>query len=285
MSCTRPLTAWRTNSVNPETGKRQITFSRNNGFVDMKLRVACGKCEGCLKKLTKMWALRCVHENLEHKESCFITLTYDDEHLPADSSLDHSYFQKFMKRLRKKFPTKKIRYFMCGEYGDLSLRPHFHALLFGIDFDDKKEISVSGKVTNYTSDVLSSLWGFGFVSLGSVHYGTAQYVAKYSLKALGDKGINYEELGLMPEYRRMSNGIGSAYARRYASELELHDNIVLNGVKNNIPRYYENYLDPDNLSNIKDNRIKSMLRKGELSEQQLRALEIIKGKEAKLWKN
>lgn len=278
MPCYNPLTAWRTNYVNPETEKRQITFNRKFGFQDMELSLPCGKCEGCLKKHVDMWALRCVHESRFHDENCFITLTYDDEFVP--DSLDHSHFQKFMKRLRKKFPNKKIRYFMCGEYGSLSLRPHFHALLFGIDFADKTLFSTTGNIDNYISNTLSQLWPFGYHQLGAVHYGTAKYVAKYSLKSIGESGLDYESLGLKPEYLQMSNGIGRDYAEKFASEFGQHDNVIVNGFKNPLPRYYENFLSHSNLQSIKDDRVKLMKSS---SLEQLAIKRIIKGKEYKLW--
>ena len=136
MTCTRPITAYRTDYVNPETGKRGVTFSASAGFTDKKILLPCGKCQACLAKRTNEWALRCTHEAQQHDHNVFITLTYDDDHLPEDRGLHHEDFQKFMKRLRKARTGQKIRYFMCGEYGGLNDRPHFHALLFGCNFPD-----------------------------------------------------------------------------------------------------------------------------------------------------
>lgn len=280
MPCYNPITAWRTNYVNPVTEKRTVTFNRKNGFEDMELSLPCGKCEGCLKKRLDMWALRCMHEARDHENNCFITLTYDDENVPL--SLDHSHFQKFMKRLRKHFKGVKIRYFMCGEYGGQSLRPHFHALLFGIDFNDKKEHSITGNITNFVSPTLERLWPFGFHLIGTLNYGTARYVAKYSLKAVGQSGFSYDELGIKPEYLKMSTGIGRNHAIKYSDEIGNHDNLIINGFKNPVPRYYENYISNNVLQTMKDNRVKKM--KGHTL-QELEVKRIIAGKEAKLWKN
>lgn len=279
MTCYNPTRAWRTNYVNPETEKRTITFNRKSGFEDMELSLPCGKCEGCLKKRLDIWALRCVHESHDHENNCFITLTYDDDHVP--NSLDHSHFQKFMKRLRKHFTGVKIRYFMCGEYGTQTLRPHFHALLFGVDFPDKIQHTTQGNIINYTSEILSKLWPMGYHYIGDLHYGTARYVAKYSLKALDQLGLDYDELGIKPEYLMMSNGIGKNYAKKYSKELGVNDNIIVNGHKNPVPRYYESFIDKQTLQRMKDDRVKHM------KPQTLEGLEIkrtIKGKEAKLWK-
>ncbi len=279
MTCYYPTRAWRTNYVNPDTEKRTITFNRKSGFDDMELALPCGKCEGCLKKRLDEWALRCVHESQDHEQNCFITLTYDDEHVP--NSLDHSHFQKFMKRLRKYFKGVKIRYFMCGEYGTQTFRPHFHALLFGVDFPDKIQHTTQGNVINYTSEILSKLWPMGFHYIGDLHYGTARYVAKYSLKALQDLGCDYEELGLKPEYLMMSNGIGKNYATKYSKEIGQHDNIIVNGHKNPVPRYYESYVDKSTLQRMKDDRVKKM--KPHTLED-LMIKQKIRGSEAKLWK-
>lgn len=258
MPCYFPTRAWRSKYINPETEKRQITFNRKNGFEDMELSLPCGRCEGCQKKRLDQWALRCVHESSYHEHCCFITLTYDDENLPSDGSLDHSHFQKFMKRLRKHFSPKLVKYFMCGEYGGLSLRPHFHALLFGVHFNDQYEYSQSGTVTNFVSPTLSTLWPFGFHTIGALHYGTARYVAKYSLKRVGEIGISYEDLGLKPEYLKMSQGIGANHALTYNKEMIAHDNFLVNGFKNPVPRYYEKFISKNELENIKNERVKHM---------------------------
>ena len=75
-----------------------------------------------------------------HEDNCFITLTYDDENIPWDGSLNKQHFQAFMKRLRWHNKEKKIRYFHVGEYGEQLSRPHYHALIFNHDFDDKETV-------------------------------------------------------------------------------------------------------------------------------------------------
>ena len=279
MPCYNPTTAYRTNYVNPVTEKRQITFNRKNGFSDMELSLPCGKCEGCLKKRVDMWALRCMHEAGQHENNCFITLTYDDDNLPKNGSLDHRDFQLFMKRLRKHFDVP-IRYFMCGEYGGLTFRPHYHALLFGIDFNDKIQATQRGTVINYNSTTLARLWGLGLTDLGTVHYGTAKYCAKYSLKALDHLNVDYDLLGIVPEYQRMSNGIGASHAVKFNNEMAIHDNLIVNGFKNPIPRYYENFIPQQKLQSLKDERVKKMTGRTLF---ELEVLKKIKGKQAKLW--
>jgi len=80
------------------------------------------------------WAIRCMHEAKCYDENCFVTLTYDNDHLPPDGSLNHKHFQDFMKRLRKHYSGRTIRYYMCGEYGENMGRPHYHAVFFNLRF-------------------------------------------------------------------------------------------------------------------------------------------------------
>jgi hypothetical protein len=123
-----------------------------------------------------------MHEAKMHPKNCFITLTYNNEHLPSDGSLNYEVFQLFMKRLRKKY-GKGIRFYMCGEYGDKLGRPHFHACLFGHDFADKKLWKTTdSKSKLYRSAELEKLWPYGFSSVGDVTFESAAYVARYIMK-------------------------------------------------------------------------------------------------------
>ena len=137
MTCYAPLHGYYSQERNPKTGKRSVVFSRNSGYDDRRVSVPCGQCIGCRLERSRQWAVRCVHESSLHRFSSFITLTYNDEHLPSDRSLNVEHFQRFMKRLRKHLEPLKIRFFHCGEYGDKFRRPHYHAIVFGYDFPDR----------------------------------------------------------------------------------------------------------------------------------------------------
>jgi hypothetical protein len=182
MNCISPITGWRSKRLNAN-GNRPITFNRSEGFVDMEVTVPCGRCIGCRIQHAASWALRCTHEAQMHKDNCFITLTYNDEHYPADHSIHKEELQKFFKRLRKA-TGKKFRYFACGEYGDERGRPHYHAILFGLDFDDKKKFHRLGNYGHivHTSKFLEKVWGNGYCYIGSVTYESASYVARYIQK-------------------------------------------------------------------------------------------------------
>lgn len=270
MPCYKPLTAWRTSERTP-AGKSGITFNKNHAVLPGDpLELPCGQCIGCRLKRSREWAIRCVHEAQLHQNNCFITLTFNEEELqkrtpfigptskpderrPAHQlSLDKAEFPKFMKRLRKHFGYEKIRFFHCGEYGDRYHRPHYHAILFGLDFEDKYLFKMRNGNPLYRSPTLEKLWKFGYSSIGSVTFESAAYVARYVMKkATGlDALDNYyapdENTGelvqvLEEEYTTMSRrpGIASDWFDEFNGDLFPKDFITVNGRKMSAPRYYD----------------------------------------------
>lgn len=240
-----------------------------------EMTVACGQCKGCRIDKSKEWAARCVHESQMHQDNSFVTLTYDEENLPYDGSLNKEHFQKFMKRLRKKYNDKEIRYFHCGEYGEALSRPHYHACLFGIDFSDRDAYSTSNDIVTYTSETLTKLWGKGFTTCGELNYQTAAYTARYIMKKItGDRAeYHYQKFNpatgelykIQPEYTTMSlgrtkgNGLGASFYKKYESDFFPSDECPIpgKGVYKAIPRYYETlYAEkhPDQYAAIKQRR-------------------------------
>ena len=170
-----------------------------------------------------------------------MTLTYDDEHVPEDGSLRYADFQKFVKRVRKFIAPERLRYFVAGEYGERTSRPHYHACLFGVDWPDKVVFRGNGDGrTVYTSGALDRLWERGFCSTGEVAPASARYVAQYVLKKFNDPVTD----GRVPEFCRMSNrrGIGERWFDQWAGDVFPHDFIVVDGVKMKPPRYYDKLL-------------------------------------------
>lgn len=225
--------------------------------------------------------MRMMHEASLHEDNVFITLTYSPEHIPPDGGLVKSDFQLFMKRLRKS-TDKKFKFYMCGEYGDRNNRPHYHAILFGYNFDDWQYIldSPSGYPI-YTSEKLSKIWGKGFVTIGEVTFESAAYVARYVVKKITGKladqvdketGLKpYERVNaitgeiseVLPEYSTMSrggrggHGIGRSWIEQYRSDCYPKDFTTVRGVKCKPPRYYDNFLreiDLDMYDEIKEGR-------------------------------
>ena len=180
MPCFHPITAYYSRVENP-SGKRSLVFNSDKALVDVPMQVPCGRCIGCRLDRSRSWALRCVHEASLHEQNCFITLTFNDENLLDNSGLKVSDFQNFMKRLRQKIAPRTVRFFHCGEYGEKFSRPHHHACLFGYDFPDKVLFRKTSSGNLYTSELLSSLWPFGFSTIAAVTFETAAYVARYVL--------------------------------------------------------------------------------------------------------
>jgi hypothetical protein len=239
MACFNPLRGWRSKAVNP-SGKRSIVFDRSRGYEDLPVEVPCGQCVGCRLERSRVWAIRCVHEASLYDDNCFITLTYADENLPENNSLDKSAFPKFMKRLRKRFPNLAIRYFMCGEYGEKFTRPHYHACLFNFDFADKSLWSVKNGIRLYTSPTLSELWPFGYSIIGDVTFDSAAYVARYIMKKITGEKAQEHYGDLQPEFCTMSRrpGLGKGWYDKYSNDLFPHDRTIINGKEVTVPKFY-----------------------------------------------
>jgi hypothetical protein len=221
-----------------------------------------------------------------HEKNSFITLTFAPEHLPKDQSIRKEHLQKFFKRLRTRLADKfgyeyvhdetgelkkqqkvNIRYFACGEYGDLKNRPHYHAIIFGYDFPDKEVQTVHNGNVLYSSNELRDIWPYGWNIIGEVTFESAAYVARYVMKKMkAPRGNdlaqldqqtkdriqaykeNYEILDketgeiftIEPEFCLMSRrpGIGAEWFKRYYKDTE-KDFVTINGVKVNLPRYYD----------------------------------------------
>lgn len=294
MPCFNPLRGWKSSVVN-ESGKRSLVFKESQApesLRDFPIDVPCGQCIGCRLERSRQWALRCLNEASLYDNNCFITLTYDEDHLPKDGSLHKEHFQKFMKRLRKMFPRTKgdsIRYFHCGEYGEQLGRPHYHACIFNFDFNDKKLWKINNGERYYTSDTLSKLWPDGYSIIGNVTFESAAYVARYIMKKVtGDVSESHYD-GKTPEYTTMSRrpGIGKQWFDKYADDIRRTGHMVVNGKRVMPPKFYEKELekyDNDMLLMLKrerkrqarlhkdDNTIRRLRDREEVKTQQTRTL-------------
>lgn len=247
--------------------------------------VNCGQCIGCRLERSRQWAARILHESKSHEDNCFITLTYNDDNIPASGSLVKSDVQLFIKRLRKSIAPKRISYFHCGEYGSKTDRPHYHLILFGHDFPDKKTYKITETGDRlFVSEILEKLWGKGFCPIGNVSFESAAYVARYCVEKLtGDAGkLAYESTGRISPYVTMSTrpAIGRAYYEKYTSDIYNHDEIIVRGTPCKPPRYYDKLLEKSDKvlhSVIKRNRIKSAESKADaVDTERLRVKEKVK---------
>lgn len=273
--CFHPLTAYRT-----EAG--DVVFERHAKVNAVEeLQLPCGRCLSCLKGRAEDWAVRVMHEARMHEHSWFVTLTYSDEHLPSDGSLRPMDVKRFLQRLRRAVAPAKVRYFLGGEYGDKTSRPHYHAIFFGFPLTDLEPIGDSGRGNPlYRSATLERCWPHGFVSLGTVTHESARYVGQYCVDASVSAGgqrhsAEREKIdpdtgeviagrflpdGRVAPFGRMSRrpGIGRAFLDAYGSDVFVPGFVVTADARiKRIPRYYEKVLessDPDRLEELRWSR-------------------------------
>lgn len=313
MPCFRPIHGYRSRELT-EKGKRSIVFNSKNGFLDLPVTVPCGQCIGCRLERSKQWATRCMHEADMYDKNCFITLTYSPENLPKNGTLVVEDFQKFMKKLRKEFKGDKpiwnqkknifeypIRFFHCGEYGEENKRPHYHALLFNFDFEDKEVCARNNDNIYYSSATLDRLWSKGICMVGDLTFESAAYVARYCTKKVtGEKAENHymvldydsgEILGdRKPEYVTMSRngGIGLNWYKQFKNDLYPDDFVLVRGKKCKVPKFYDKKLEEDDkklYNKIKAQReANAVLHEENNTRERLEVREIIQNIRAKMLK-
>lgn len=187
------------------------------------LAFGCGQCLPCRIDRKRIWTHRLILEGADHTDKCFVTLTYDDEHLPADNSLVPKHAQDWLKRLRKAVEPVRLRFFLVGEYGDRTSRPHYHVALYGYPPCHRGRTDHRREYCCPSCDLILRTWSFGGVDLGELNPESASYVAGYVTKKLTKSDEYSEEVlqGRHPEFTRMSRrpGIGGGFADEVASTL------------------------------------------------------------------
>lgn len=280
MSCFNPVTAWQ-----PDEGG-QLVFNEIKNAREIK--VPCNNCIGCRIQRSGDWMMRIVHEAQKYKENCFITLTYDSDKIPGTHPCNtHGTFYKkdftnFMKYLRKSIYPKKVKFYMVGEYGDATNRPHYHAVIFNHNFNDRYFIGTSDSGHDlFSSHTLEKLWNKGFVQVADVTPDLAAYIARYVLKKVVGNATDvidpitglkpYERYNsytgeiveVWPEYSTMSRGgrsgrgIGYDWIRNYSSDVYPKDYTHISSSPRKPPRYYDEKIkeiDPDLIEQVKENR-------------------------------
>lgn len=199
------------------------------------VEIPCGKCIGCRLEYSKRWANRCLMEMKLHESNLFLTVTYDDIHIPKKTIYNEKTgeihdvnvlvkkdLQDFIKRLRKN-TGQKFRYFACGEYGDKTKRPHFHLLIFGLKLDDLKFYKRSNLGFNYyNSETLHNSWldrsvnppvPKGYIVVANATWETAAYTARYVIKKVDNSlQLFYDTYkGIEKEFVLMSRKPGISY--------------------------------------------------------------------------
>lgn len=202
----------------------------------------CGKCFECCEANANMWAQRCMDEAKLHKENCLITLTYE----VTDGNLYKRDVQKFIKRLRRRIEPKKIRFYLCGEYGGRRNRPHYHVVCFGWFPPDAKYVCTKKGVDYFGSEQLAEIWRSdeearqngrqgGFVSVATLNFRACRYCCKY-LQKLDERPHKVMPFTLMS--RRP--GIG---AQAVKPEMLINGTMYCNGKSLPIPKFYVDKLE------------------------------------------
>lgn len=213
------------------------------------IKIPCGKCRGCRAQKARAWADRMVLELDHSKKAVFLTLTYDNDHVPcrydqstgqAVLTLNKRDLQLFFKRLRKRYALleevngekvvipREIRYYACGEYGSNTHRPHYHVILYGIGLEDIPDLKLKGMNElhdpYFSSDFFAKdIWKNGFCLFANVSWKTCAYVARYvKKKDLGFVSDEYVDRVLEPEFSVSSRnpGIGLYYPKEHSDCFE-----------------------------------------------------------------
>lgn len=215
---------------------RNVTVKKLNGGF-LKIPAPCGKCPECLKRTRQEWFLRNSIELDNSLNAFFVTLTYDDEHLPHSEYNNKPCFsirdiQLFLKRFRKKINTTEFKYFIASEYGGQFGRPHYHGLFYNIPHEKVSTLS----------DLLAQTWGNGFISCSNVNCRRINYVCKYMLQKTQRKK-DFASPDLAPFYLASRRpAIGSSYLSYNNICYHLGNKTTkfnLHGINYQLPQYYK----------------------------------------------
>ncbi len=251
----------------------------DNSWKSVPIMIPCGKCRGCLMDRSREWADRCALEALSWEHNYFVTLTYNDEHLPLSDisgfpTLVRSDVQNFLKRLRvtfeRKYSHSGIRYFGCGEYGTRNGRPHYHLILFNTPLPDLKYFKSNRGIMYYRSELIEKLWPFGFVMVGEVNWQTSAYTARYCLKKRDgvDAQVAYDEVGIARPFTCASKnpGIGAFWYQDNIEEILSKDKVPVKRADGlfqaRVPKYFDKLTKrilPDQFEEIRANRLQRYL--------------------------
>ncbi len=224
------------------------------------VQVPCGKCPPCKRRRISDWVFRLMEEDKYSSSSYFITITYTNDFVPMTTNkrwmtLNKKDWQDYMKRLRKAqsktHPHLKIKYYMVGEYGGITSRPHFHAIIFNVS----------------NPDIITSSWHKEGVSMGDVDIGTVSgasiaYTAKYIDK---ESSIPYGPSDLrIGQFSTMSHGLGDSFLtdgviKYYHADLKRYYVTTQNGCRIALPRYYRNKIYSDDQKQIQTAYIQQLV--------------------------
>lgn len=239
--------------------------------------VPCGTCYECRRMKVNEWVFRVGKEAERHEFQEWVTLTYNGLFVPLTPNrmmtLRKKDIQNFFKRLRKRTDTK-IKYFVVGEYGGKTSRPHYHAIIFGA-----------------TPQQIINAWKLEGNPIGNLHFGKVEkgslmYTLKYMMKP--GKIPEFRGDQREPEFRLMSQKLGSNYLTEKIKKWHRKDwkrNYVQtnDGYKIPLPRYYKEQLYNEDERRLQGKEAKKRAEKKEQDEREKYDRKNKKNKDAKTY--
>lgn len=225
--------------------------------------IPCQHCWACKLNYSAEWATRNMLETLDHETAFFITLTYDDEHLPIlenttyiqkfdlgyktvelpetiendgtwiEGSLWPDHVKTFINSLRKHFNrlgTNNIRYFYCGEYGETTQRPHYHMLIYGLPMDitQNYDYHIDKQFKeHWKNPIIDQYWPYGMHDIANVEWSSAAYVSRYCMKKIYEEENSdqwYAEHGKLKEFICMSRKPGIGMNYYQKNKFKIYEN-------------------------------------------------------------
>jgi len=206
----------------------------------VRITVPCGKCAACISNKRNDWATRLRLEAKYQNSAYFITLTYSNDNIPIGQipnqdgellyqlpTLVKKDIQDFMKRVRKGL-KEKVKYFVVGEYGSKTWRPHYHLLLFGIE-----------KTGIRLKKYILEKWDKGLIDIGVVTPASIRYCTNYIIQK-----ADFQNPYIESPFALMSKGLGKQYLEKHTHkhkrDLERNYIVFEDGQKSRVPRYFRN---------------------------------------------
>lgn len=245
----------------PASGEGRLVFDKRRALPSAEpLLLPCGGCIQCRAAKARDWTVRAWMESQLQPIGCSLTLTYAPEHLPPGATLVPRDVKLFMRRVWRDFPHVKARFLVSGEYGDQGLRPHYHLLLWGLDFIEDRvpwNRAPSGEVL-YRSARLDALWSKGIAAIGTLTVQSAGYAARYCMKKITGPMAEREYMRFQPDGQpfwvhpvfarmsriihcadgsRMAGGLGAPWVDRFWDNDAMSDFVVMDGQRVPMPAY------------------------------------------------
>lgn len=250
----------------PDDLPKKVSTYKKQFDITREIALPCGWCVGCRLDNARMWSLRMMHE-LRYSTNChFITLTYADKYLPDHADLKYEHLRDFFKRARHLFqgelsptsrrPTRHVvtpsspafRYFACGEYGDKTMRPHYHFCAYDFKIPDLRFFKQTKTGPYFISQALADCWQHGHVITCPLDWASAQYVSGYVTKKMNvHEGVrlispaNEDEEAEYYTIQRafQSKGLGLRWYQEHQKEVwDLDACLYSNKYLTKVPRYY-----------------------------------------------